>query len=304
MFHTILVALDGTPEAATSLPLAMTLARGGAATLLLVQVCDEARDGAPALAAARDYLATFAAGLAAEGLRVETEVRHGDAAGQLVAAARQRGADLILLTTHGRHGLARAWYGSVTAAVVATSPAPVLVLRAADAPPRDLRTLLVPLDETPGSAAALAIAREVALVPGATLVLLRVVPPLPRWGEGWDISPTWEETMRRGAQNALDAIVRDLLRHGIVARGRVVIGPVAATITATAAEVGADLIVMGTRAEVGLRRALFGSVADAVVRTAAPPVLLVRQAGATVADPGVVAAGTAAPRPDDSPAGR
>src|SRR5262245_38671290 len=120
MFNTILVALDGTPEAATSLPLAAMLARARAAALLLVQVCADAHEDSPVQHAARDYLGTFAAGLAADGLRVETEIRCGDVAGGIVAAARQHEADLILLTTHGRHGLARAWYGSVTENVVAT----------------------------------------------------------------------------------------------------------------------------------------------------------------------------------------
>jgi nucleotide-binding universal stress UspA family protein len=277
MFNKIVVALDGSPEAATSLPLAAMLARGRAASLLLVQVCEYYLPDSPAQTIANDYLTSFAAGLMADGLRVETEVRYGDVAEQIVAAARQHKADLVVLTTHGRHGLARAWYGSVTEDVVAKSPVPVLVLRADEAPPRQLHTLLVPLDETPGSAAALAIARAVAVVPGASLVLLRVVPPLPRWGEGWDVNPEWDAVMQRGAQGALDEIVRDLLQHGIPARGRAVIGPVAETIATQAEEVGADLIVMGTRALVGPRRALFGSVADAVVRTAARPVLLIRQ---------------------------
>ncbi len=267
MFEKILVALDGTPEAAAGLPLAATLAHGHTAALVLVQVCADYHEDAPTRLAARDYLADRAADLTARGLRVATDVRYGDVAEQLVAAAAQHGADLILLTTHGRHGLARAWYGSATEDVVAKSPVPVLVLRADEALPQRLQTLLVPLDDTPGSAAALTIARAAALAPAAALVLLRVVPPLPRW----------EETMRQGAATALDEIARDLGRQGIAARGQAAIGPVAATIIATADEVEADLIVMGTRALVGPRRALFGSVADAVVRTAARPVLLVRQ---------------------------
>lgn len=277
MFNKIMVALDGSPEAATSLPLAAMLARGRAASLLLVQICEDYHPDSPAQTIAKDYLGSFAAGLTADGLSVETEVRYGDVAEQLVAATKQHQADLVILTTHGRRGLARAWYGSVTEDVVAKSPVPVLVLRADEALPRQLRTLLVPLDETPGSAAALTIARAVALMPGASLVLLRVVPPLPRWGEGWDVNPEWEDVMRQGAQGALDAIVRDLLLHGIPARGCAVVGPIAETIAAKADEIGADLIVMGTRALIGPRRALFGSVADAVVCTAARPVLLIRQ---------------------------
>src|SRR4051812_30547203 len=184
MFNTILVALDGTPEAATGLPLAAVLAQGQEAGLILVQVCEDYHETSQAHIAAHDHLAACAAGLASYGLHVGIEVRYGDVAEQLVAATRQHGADLVLLTTHGRQGLARAWYGSVTEDVVAKSPVPVLVLRAGERLPLHFQTLLVPLDDSPGSAAALAIACA-ALVPSASLVLLRVIPTLPRWGRGW-----------------------------------------------------------------------------------------------------------------------
>lgn len=305
MFNRILVALDGTAEAALGLPLAATLAQGRVAQIILVQVSANYHEDSPPFTAARDYLAACAAGLAAHGLHVAVEVRYGDVAEQIVAAARQHEADVILLTTHGRHGVARAWYGSVAEAVVAGSPVPVLVLRTGETLPRRLQTLLVPQDDSPASAAALALARGVALVPGATLVLLRVVPPATDRGEGFDIDPDAEELSRLAAERALDLTVRDLLRHGIPARARVALGPVAETIAATAATLGADLIVMGTRGRVGPRRALFGSVADAVVRTAARPVLLVRQG----TGPGHLAAASAADgrdeaRPGAIPAGR
>ena len=51
---------------------------------------------------------------------------------------------------------------------------------------------------------------------------------------------------------------------------------VAAVLMRTAAEVGADLIVMGTSGRHGLRRLLLGSVAESLLRSADRPVLLVR----------------------------
>jgi nucleotide-binding universal stress UspA family protein len=48
-------------------------------------------------------------------------------------------------------------------------------------------------------------------------------------------------------------------------------------IVALAEELGADLIVMGSRGLGGVRRALMGSVSDSVVRHAHCPVLVVRQ---------------------------
>ncbi|MFN3285622.1 MAG: universal stress protein, partial [bacterium] len=47
-------------------------------------------------------------------------------------------------------------------------------------------------------------------------------------------------------------------------------------IVEAAADVGADLVVMGTHGRTGVDRILFGSVAEHVVRTSPVPVLTVR----------------------------
>jgi nucleotide-binding universal stress UspA family protein len=60
-------------------------------------------------------------------------------------------------------------------------------------------------------------------------------------------------------------------------------GEVALEIVALAEELGADLIVMGSRGLGGVRRALMGSVSDSVVRHAHCPVLVVRQEKAQAA---------------------
>jgi nucleotide-binding universal stress UspA family protein len=70
-----------------------------------------------------------AAGLAAEGV-----VRDGDPAGQLIDAATADLADLIVMGTHGRSGLARLALGSVARNVVTHAPCTVLVVRAPAAP--------------------------------------------------------------------------------------------------------------------------------------------------------------------------
>jgi nucleotide-binding universal stress UspA family protein len=63
---------------------------------------------------------------------------------------------------------------------------------------------------------------------------------------------------------------------GIVAGSHLRMGAVALEIVALAEELGADLIVMGSRGLGGVRRALMGSVSDSVVRHAHCPVLVVR----------------------------
>jgi nucleotide-binding universal stress UspA family protein len=83
----------------------------------------------------------------------------------------------------------------------------------------------------------------------------------------------------------IEEMSRELLRKesrrvkaagGTVAGAHLRMGAVALEIVALAEELGADLIVMGSRGLGGLRRALMGSVSDSVVRHAHCPVLVVR----------------------------
>ncbi len=64
---------------------------------------------------------------------VETKLRSGGAAEEIVAEAEECGANLLVIATHGRSGLSHLLIGSVAERVVRLSPAPVLTLR----PPRD-----------------------------------------------------------------------------------------------------------------------------------------------------------------------
>jgi nucleotide-binding universal stress UspA family protein len=83
----------------------------------------------------------------------------------------------------------------------------------------------------------------------------------------------------------IEKMSRELLRKqtwrvkaagGTVAGAHLRMGEVALEIVALAEELGADLIVMGSRGLGGVRRALMGSVSDSVVRHAHCPVLVVR----------------------------
>ena len=64
-----------------------------------------------------------------EGLDVEDLIVRGDAASEIVRAARERGADLIVISSHGRTGLGRILFGSTAEAVVRHAHCPVLVVK-------------------------------------------------------------------------------------------------------------------------------------------------------------------------------
>jgi nucleotide-binding universal stress UspA family protein len=63
------------------------------------------------------------------GVRATALLVEGSAADRIVGAARRKRVDLLVVGTHGRTGLARAFLGSVAARVVATAPCPVLTVR-------------------------------------------------------------------------------------------------------------------------------------------------------------------------------
>ena len=81
---------------------------------------------------AEEYLAPIAVELRNKGVRVESRVRRGNAVDQIVAAARETGADLIAMSTHGRGGLGRLIFGSVAQAVLRQAEVPVFLMRATE----------------------------------------------------------------------------------------------------------------------------------------------------------------------------
>lgn len=63
------------------------------------------------------------------GVRADSRLLEGIVHAEIVQAARRIGADLIVMGTHGRTGLAKALLGSVAARVIASAPCPVLTVR-------------------------------------------------------------------------------------------------------------------------------------------------------------------------------
>jgi nucleotide-binding universal stress UspA family protein len=268
MFTTLLVPLDGTEDSAAAVPLVVTLARCWHATVHLVEVVPPGHLDEADAAAARAYLAEVATAMEEAGVRVVTAVTAGVFAPAILREAERVEAGLIVLSTHGRAGLARVVFGSVADEILHRSPVPVLLLRPGQQPVERLATLLVPVDGTPGSAVALAVGQAIAATAPARLALVQAIPE----------APDWAGQARRGAQIFLDLLVRGLASSGIIASAHAVVGEVAETIRTAADTEHADLIVMSTHALTGPARALLGSIADEIVRTAAQPVLLVRSA--------------------------
>ena len=79
--------------------------------------------------AARQALDNLARRLASESLHVITEVRTGETAESIAQASVHYGADLVIMGTHGRTGVAHFLAGSIAERVARIVPCPVLLLR-------------------------------------------------------------------------------------------------------------------------------------------------------------------------------
>jgi len=78
----------------------------------------------------REYLKKAGEGVKSEGVVVKTKVTIGNAADEILKIAEEINADLIAMSTHGRSGLSRWAFGSVTDKVLRAGITPVLVVRA------------------------------------------------------------------------------------------------------------------------------------------------------------------------------
>lgn len=143
-FRTIMVAIDFSAAAMAALRTAADLgARLGAALIVVhveqvhaASVSDaSAADADGAGEVASDGLERACERFAREnigtGVRFETAVCQGDAAFEIVRAAGEAKADLLVIGSHGRTGLRHLIMGSVAGEVVRRAPLPVLVIKPA-----------------------------------------------------------------------------------------------------------------------------------------------------------------------------
>jgi nucleotide-binding universal stress UspA family protein len=211
------------------------------------------------------------------------EAEHVDRA--ILDQIQRRSADLVIMRTHGRAGMNRAVLGSVTQEVLANSRIPVMVLRPGGRRMTQLRRLLVPIDGSPGGTLALGSAVQLARTTGASLKLLEIAEPASNWAYAGDTyggmsyyDPAWDEEVLASAGYYVNGVVARLRAANVDAQGEARQEPMVAGAIAAAADVAnSDLIVMSTRALTGPARAILGSTADAVVRTAHCPVLLIHR---------------------------
>jgi nucleotide-binding universal stress UspA family protein len=141
------------------------------------------------------------------------------------------------------------------------------------------RRVLVALDGSPMAEAVLRFLLEIAGPLDMTVVLIRVLEPIPPMVIEGVRHLVLEDvaSRRRDAEEYLAPIAAALRAQGVDVSWQVRRGRAAEEILAAAAESNVDLIAMATHGRTGLGRLLFGSVAEAVLRQAPVPVFMIRQ---------------------------
>lgn len=307
LIGTILLPHDGSELADSTVPYAVALQRATGAPVELLRVLEELKpiydsgsrqliwidpEHPRAETEHSELLDPVATRLRAEGLTPKQVIRVGDPRREILKEAETLDRPLILLASHGRSGLSRVVFGSVAAGLIRAVHGPILIVRArsiVDQPRKVTFTkLLVPLDGSELSEAALPFAVELARETGAQLLLIRVAETfrdeLPRNTANLFMEPSYKamlqrfETMEQESSDYLASVAARLHGEAIDVTTAALSGDPFREISAYAERESPDLIVMSTHGRGGITRWFYGSVAYHLLTTTSLPVLLVRSA--------------------------
>lgn len=290
----VVAATDFSEPAAAGVTWARDVARVHGAELHLVHAVYQLEPGLvgmeppislteEVLKAAEERLDEMARELSAEGVPTRYTADFGQPSQVIRRVAGEVGADLVVLATRGLGGFRHLLLGSTAERVVQHSELPVLSVHATDGTAaRPVRHVLLPTDFSDDAR----LAREAALRvfrlgEGARVHLLHAfhLPPEYQVYRAEGLSATSRGFRKRameGFGGELETVARELGDGGLTVTTEVTEGDPAEVIVRRAAELGVDLVAMGTHGRSALGRGFMGSVAHRVVQHAPCPVLTVR----------------------------
>lgn len=292
----ILLATDGSPSADVAVELvagidwpagtairvaeAVEIGRLFGGPWPAVELLDAGRLEAEAGDVARATVEAARARLERPGLEVTAAVLVGRPASGIVDAAREIGADLVVVGSRGHGTIESMVLGSVSSEVVDHAPAPVLVARRAT-----IGRVVLAWDGSDSSRLAADMVRTLPMFQRAEVRVVSVADVQIPWWTGFPAVATPEvvpmyveasEASRRHHAELAQAMAAELSAAGIAATAATPQGDAATEIIAAAAAWDADLIVLGTHGRTGLRRFVLGSVARNVLHHAHTSVLVAR----------------------------
>src|ERR1017187_8508115 len=137
MYKTILVTLDGTPTDQAIVEHVKQLAKLAQSRVVLLHVADGwaartyGRDAvSPEIAEDTAYLEKVLGEFQSAGISAQAELAYGEPANEIIKWVKQKGCDLVAMSTHGHRFLADVFLGTTASRVQHSISAPVLLLRA------------------------------------------------------------------------------------------------------------------------------------------------------------------------------
>jgi len=311
MFKHILLATDFSPHAEVAKQVAIQLAKQDEQQLWALTVLEPLEEPLAGLSAPptvssqvwqaklsgeervleqaqASQLAMDVAEIEAAGIRVTRLVREGDPDKEIVAAAKEIGADLIVIGSHSKRTLWEVILGSVTEKVAKQAPCPVMIV--SHRPPHPgttLKHILLATDFSSHAEIAFQAGLKLANEDGQQLWLLTVLEP----GEEIPMPPGFivnapdvavqelEAELRADVEakvnQGLDKLVARALEADVRTVKMVRHGHAAKEIAKTALDMDADLIVIGSHSRRNLWDTLLGNTAEKLSQYAVCPVLIV-----------------------------
>ena len=218
-----------------------------------------------------------------ERIDFETIVKSGDVRDEILGIVSDRQVDLVVMGSHGRGYFERMVLGSVTERMLRKLPVPVLTVSHLDPAHLIHQPGVVPLkrilyasDLGGDSDAGLQFAIRLARGLDAHLTVAHVIDPM---GTGFlnepsvGYMPEYAANVRAGAEEYLNRLVTVQSDGSVPVTTVLGEGSPYVVINEIAAECKADLIVINLHGKGAIERALLGSTAERVIRTAAVPVL-------------------------------
>ena len=137
MYKTILVTVDGTPTDRAIIDHVKQLAKLSQGRVVLLHVADGwaartyGKDAVSReIAEDNDYLNKVRAEFEASGISADAELAYGDPSKEIIRWVKQKGCDLVAMSTHGHRFFADLFLGTTASRVQHNVSVPVLLLRA------------------------------------------------------------------------------------------------------------------------------------------------------------------------------
>jgi nucleotide-binding universal stress UspA family protein len=296
MIKHILVPLDGSRLAESSIPAAVFLAETFKAGVALIHVIEEKPPsevhGEPHLKQsdeAQAYLERLVSDKFPSGMEVNYHVHQEETknvARSIIQHVHEFESDLIVMCSHGRGGMRDVLHGSIAQQVINIGATPVLIIYP-DSPgssaPFKCRSLLIPLDGDPDHEHSIPYAVEMVKACPVSIHLLMVIPNYSDLSGEWVVRSRYFpgatlrllDESRSTAEEYIREQQRSLEKKGIRVTSNILRGDAAEIIADAAQNFDVDMIVMGTHGKRGLDAFWSGSVTPKIARHYKAPTLLV-----------------------------